>query len=233
MTHWIELFGATLRLLPSPRRRLAHSLPNIAAALLLVFALPPLRAQEPSPVRNAPEAELTVEGASSFGNIHLFAAGDDRRINPIGFEYDRHSWGGLLTARVDYVAELLPVVLLNEPAKYDIYGRALTNARQTQYGAGISPIGVRLLWRRHSAFKPYLIGKGGIVYFQNRVLSSQGSHLNFTAQFGAGVEQTLSPRFQLRLGVGDFHMSNGDIVAHNPGIDMMTVGAGLSYRFGQ
>lgn len=233
MSHCIELSGAASRSVSSPHASLCRSLRLFAAALLCAGALAPLHAQEASPVRRAPETELTLEGASSFGNIHLFAAGDDRRINPIGVEYDRHSWGGLLTARVDYVAELLPVVLLNEPAKYDIYGRALTSARQTQYGAGFSPVGVRLLWRRNRAFKPYLIGKGGIVYFENRVLSTEGSHLNFTAQFGAGVEQTLSPRFQLRLGVGDFHMSNGDIVAHNPGIDMMTVSAGLSYRFGQ
>lgn len=179
------------------------------------------------------ESEVTVEGGTSVGNIHLFAYADDRRINPIGFEYDRHSWGGFLTARVDYVGELLPVVLLNSPAKYDQYGHPLTTERTTQYGAGLSPVGVRLLWRRDAAFKPYLTGKGGILYFKERALSSEGSHINFSAQFGGGIEERLSRRMDLRTGFGDFHFSNGDIVRHNPGIDMLSFNVSLGYRFGR
>jgi hypothetical protein len=191
-------------------------------------------AQEiPVGARAPVERELVLEGATSVGNIHLFAYATDRRINPFGIEYDRHSWGGLLGARVDYVTELLPMVLLNEPAKYDVSSRALTTARQTQYGFGYSPVGVRLLWRRKRRFKPYLIGKGGILYFENRVLSPKATRLNFSAQFGVGVEERLSRRFDLRLGYSDFHFSNGDIAAKNPGIDFMSINAQLGFRFGR
>ena len=179
------------------------------------------------------ESELCFEGASSFGNARLFAHAEDHRVVPIGVEYDRHSWGGVLTARVDYVAELLPAVLLAGPARYDRFGRPLTTARATQYGAGLSPIGVRLLWRRDAAFRPFLIGKGGVLYFRQRALSSEGSHLNFSAQFGTGFERRLSRRLDLRLGFGDFHISNGDIARHNPGIDMLTVTASVGYRLGR
>ena len=179
------------------------------------------------------EREVSLEGGTSVGNIRLFAYAEDRRIYPIGFEYDRHSWGGVIGARVDYVIELLPVVLLNGPAKYDSHGTALTTARSTRYGAGFSPVGVRLLWRRNKILKPYLIGEAGILYFEDRALSTLGSHLNFSAQFGAGVEQTLSHKFELRLGFNDFHFSNGDIVARNPGIDMMAFNTGVAYRFGR
>lgn len=202
------------------------------AALWLVAALA-VEAQQVEPqARPRIEGEFVFEGGASTGNLHLFAYADDRRIDPIGFEYDRHSWGGVIGARVDYVTELLPVVLLNGPAKYDIYSRPLTTVRQTQYGAGISPVGVRLLWRRNKPFKPYLFGKGGILYFADRALSPKASHLNFSAQFGGGVEERLSRRIDLRFGVGDFHFSNGDIVARNPGIDFMTFSAALGYRFG-
>src|SRR5579863_602525 len=105
------------------------------------------------------ESQIVVEGGSSVGNIHVFAFADDRRIAPLGVEYDRHSWGSFLTARVDYVAEVLPMVLLNEPAKYGADSIALTTDRQVKYGFGFSPVGVRLLWRRHAAFGPYLLGK--------------------------------------------------------------------------
>jgi opacity protein-like surface antigen len=203
------------------------------AALWLAAALAAVSQQVQGPEKRTAESEIVFEGGASVGNIQIFAFAEDRRINPIGFEYDRHSWGGLLTARVDYVAEVLPVVLMSGPAKYDIYSRPLTTARETQYGAGISPVGVRLLWRRNKTFKPYLMGKGGILYFKDRALSPLGSHLNFSAQFGGGMETRLSPHLDLRLGVGDFHFSNGDIVARNPGIDFMTFSAGLGYRFGR
>jgi len=202
------------------------------AALWLAAALAAHAQQVEPQARPGIESELVFEGGASTGNLHLFAYAADRRIDPIGFEYDRHWWGGVIGARVDYVTELLPVVLLNGPAKYDMYSRPLTTARRTQYGAGISPAGVRLLWRRDKSFKPYLFGKGGIIYFADRALSPRASHLNFSAQFGGGVEERLSRRIDLRLGVGDFHFSNGDIVARNPGIDFMTFSAALGYRFG-
>jgi opacity protein-like surface antigen len=205
----------------------------MALAAVFSVAFTPAQAQGRDSGRPMPETEIVVESGQSFGNIHLFAYADDRSLNPYGVEFDRHSWGGLLTARVDYVAEILPVVLLNEPAKYGADSEPLTTARQVQYGAGFSPVGVRLLWRRDRALKPYLIGKGGILYFQNRVLSTEGSHLNFSAQFGAGIETRLTRRVDLRLGYSDFHMSNGDIVARNPGIDFMYANAALAFRFGR
>lgn len=180
----------------------------------------------------APQSAIAIEGGSSVGNIHVFAYADGRRINPLGVEYDRHCWGGLLGARVDYVAEFLPVVLLNEPAVYGSDSRALTTARQTHYGVGISPIGVRLLWLHNRSFKPYLIGKGGLLYFEHHVLSPQASKLNFSAQFGGGVQMALRSAMDLRLGYTDFHFSNGDISARNPGIDLMYLNAGLVFRFG-
>jgi opacity protein-like surface antigen len=206
----------------------------LAVAAAVPFSTQPAHAQQPVNPEQAPiESEFALEGGSSVGNIHVFAYADDRSIYPFGVEYDRHSWGGVVGARVDYVTELLPVVLLNEPAKYDQSSKALTTARQIEYGAGFSPIGVRLLWRRDKAIKPYLMGKGGILYFENRVLSSKATHLNFSAQFGGGVEARLTPRLELRLGYTDFHFSNGDIVARNPGIDFMYINTGVAYRFGK
>jgi hypothetical protein len=179
------------------------------------------------------ESQIVADGGSSVGNIHVFAFADDRRIAPFGIEYDRHSWGSFLTARVDYVAEVLPVVLLNEPARYGADSIALTTARQVKYGFGFSPAGVRLLWRRHAAFRPYLMGKGGLLIFPDPVLSPLAGHLSFSAQFGGGVEETLTRRVSLRLGYSDFHFSNGGIATRNPGIDLMYLNAGLVYRLGR
>lgn len=206
---------------------------RMAAVALCVIASASGAAQEHrQPVKISPQSEIAIEGGSSVGNIHVFAYADGRRINPFGVEYDRHSWGGLLGARVDYVAEFLPVVLLSEPASYTPDSRALTTARKTHYGFGFSPIGVRLLWRRNSDLRPYLMGKGGILYFHTHVLSPQASKLNFSAEFGGGLQARLTSKMDLRLGYTDFHFSNGDVSARNPGIDFMYLNAGLIFRFG-
>jgi hypothetical protein len=215
-------------------QRTERSLAFIAAALILLPSF--LSAQSQSPSAKKPvESEVAVISGGSFGAIHVFAFGGDRRINTIGFEYDRNSWGKFLNARVDYVGEILPVVLLNEPASYGPDSRPLpgTTGRQEQYGAGISPIGVRLRWKPYHSWQPYLIGKGGVIYYQNRVLSPLATRLNFSAQFGGGFERPVSQRLNFRFGYSDFHFSNGDITGRNPGIDFMYINAGLSYRLGK
>jgi hypothetical protein len=224
------LFGEELRRKKLRRRWLRICSFLIVSVILDQFSL---QAQNIAASGKLPaESQIVVEGGSSVGNIHVFAYADDRRIAPIGIEYDRHSWGSLLAARVDYVGEVLPVVLMNEPAHYGADSVALTTARQVKYGFGFSPVGVRLLWRRDSAFRPYLIGKGGLRFFPDPVLSPLDGHLNFSAQFGGGVEETLTQRVSLRLGYSDFHFSNGGIATRNPGIDFMYFNAGLIYRLG-
>ncbi len=202
--------------------------------LMVLCLLVQIRASGQAAMHEKPpvESQIVAEGGSSVGNIHVFAFADDRRIAPFGVEYDRHSWGSFLTARVDYVGEVLPVVLLNEPAKYGADSIALSTARQVKYGFGFSPVGVRLLWRRNAALRPYLMGKGGLLFFPDPVLSPLDGHLSFSAQFGGGVEETLTRRVSLRLGYSDFHMSNGGIATRNPGIDFMYFNAGLCFRLG-
>jgi opacity protein-like surface antigen len=181
----------------------------------------------PAPVKT----EIQIEGGTSVGNFHLFGYSDNRRLTPFGVEYDTHIWGGWLGSKVDYVGELLPVVLLDEPAKYDTSGHAIGTGRQIQYGAGISPIGVRMMWRNTGQFQPYLIGKGGVLYFENRVLSTEGTHMQFSSEFGGGIEKAVTSRIGYRLSYNDFHFSNGDIGRHNPGIDFMYINAALTIRF--
>ena len=67
------------------------------------------------------ESELTVEGLASYGHYKIFASGSGCKLYTGGFEYDRHSWGYFLGARVDYVAEFLPLVLLRTADTSDIW----------------------------------------------------------------------------------------------------------------
>lgn len=164
-------------------------------------------------------SEIGILGGGSVGSIQLFGYAQNREIDIFGLQYDRHSFGHLLAAQVNYVAEALPAVLLSEPQKYGADSRALTKQRQWVYGAGIEPAGARLLWRPGRSWEPFLLGAGGVLYFQDRVLSASGTHLQFSAEFGAGLEFRVRSRSHLRIGYSFYHFSNGDIAARNPALD--------------
>lgn len=178
------------------------------------------------------ESEATIEGLASYGHYKIFASGSDCHLYTGGVEYDRNSWGYVLKAQVDYVAELLPLVLLDAPLTQDIWGTPTSPYHHVVPGVGFSPIGFRLLWRRNRAIKPYLTAKGGMLIFSQKALSQKASYANFSLQSAGGVEVQLTPQFDLRLGLfSDFHFSNDFIVPVNPGIDVMNANLGLTYHF--
>jgi hypothetical protein len=193
----------------------------------------PLVSASDHPSKPPAESEITVEGLVSYGNYHIFASGENCKIYDAGIEYDRHSWGHFLKARVDYVAEVLPMVLLNQPTVMNIWGSTLSQSRKTVPGVDISPIGIRWLWRDGKRIKPYLMAKGGVLVFAQKPLSSQTTYENLSLQSATGLEVRLNDRFDLRLGLfGDFHFSDGFIVPVNPGLDVMNATMGLTYHLG-
>ncbi len=188
---------------------------------------------KPAPSRRSVESDLTVEGLVSYGNYRVLASSEDCKLYDIGIEYDRHSWDRFLWARRDYVAEILPMLLLNQPTQMSIWGSPQSASRKTVPGLDISPIGVRLLWNDKGAIKPYFTAKGGFLAFTQKAISSKATYENFSLQTAAGLQVKMNDRFDLRLGLfGDFHFSNGFITAIDPGLDVMNATLGLTYHIG-
>jgi len=185
--------------------------------------------------RQPVESELIVEGEGSFGHYHIFAYTWWSELYTGGVEYDRHSWDYFyrLGARLDYVAEALPVAILRQPVKADIYGDPLSQARQLVPGAALSPIGLRMMWRSKKSIKPYFIIKGGMIVFDKKALSPAAAYQNFLLQIGIGMQARLTQRLDLRVGYADIHFSNAFMVPNNPGLDVMSYNGGLSYHFGK
>jgi hypothetical protein len=187
-----------------------------------------------TPDKQPVESELIVEGLASYGNYKIFASGTDCKLYTAGLEYDRHVWGNFLRARLDYVAEILPLVILNEPDQADIWGNPKSYAHKLVPGFGFSPIGFRMMWRNKTAIEPYLTAKGGMIAFPIKVISTEATYESFSLQSGFGVQARLTPRLGMRLGLwSDFHFSDAFMVPVNPGLDVMNANLGLSYHFGQ
>jgi hypothetical protein len=117
------------------------------------------RCAQPERPRAGAHSEIQIESGDSVGNFHLLGFAENRRLRLFGIEYDHPMFGRLFGSEFDYVGEVLPVLLLNEPARYGANSLALTKQRQEQYGAGISPIGFRLIWRMPGQIRPALAAK--------------------------------------------------------------------------
>ena len=184
----------------------------------------------PAPPKTPPAQDIAIEGMGSFGHLRIFAGGEDAKMYTGGIEYDRNSWGPFLKARNDYVAEILPIMRLNESATTDIWGDRIGPGRKILYGAGFSPIGIRLVWGRH-AVRPFFSAKAGIVVWDHKFISDQGSYIQFSLRESAGFLVKMTDSYDLRLGlIGDFHQSNGFMTDVNPGLDVPNYEAGLVYH---
>jgi len=189
--------------------------------------------QEATAARTPPESEIAFEGLNCFGHFHIFADSwwSDLRVG--GLEYDRNSWGKFIGARMDYVAEILPVVILQQPGKTDEWGDPLSSEHTTVPGLGISPIGLRMMWRDGKEWKPYYVIKAGMIGFTQKALSQNAAYENFSLQQSIGMQFKLTDRWDFRAGIVHFHFSNGFVVPSNPGLDVMAYTGALSFQLGK
>jgi len=210
----------------------------LAAGLCAWSMLIPTRAysQLSAPAADArvpTESELFFFGFTSIGHNKVFADTYWSELHVGGMEYDRNSWGKFLTARMDYVAAIEPILLLHEPADTDVWGDPLSKAQKYVPGLGIEPIGLRWTWFDKRWAKPYFLARGGLFTFTEKAISPKASYLNFSLHFGTGVQVRLTERFELRMEGAYQHFSNGFAVPYNPGLDVMTINAGISYHLGK
>jgi hypothetical protein len=209
-------------------------------AAFCLLASQPARSQDAAasvatkkPAKQPVESEFIVEGGGSFGHYRIFASSDSSKLYESGVEYDRHSWGKFIGARMDYVAEVLPVVFLFQPVKADVWGDQLAPPKERVPGVGFSPIGFRMMWRSNKLIKPYFIAKGGVLIFDKKALSPDAAYVNLSFQLCIGIQARLTRKLDLRAGYADIHFSNAFVVPSNPGLDVMSYNSGLSYHFGK
>jgi hypothetical protein len=183
------------------------------------------------PDRRPPEPEIAVMGMVPYGDYRMFSATVRCNAWTVAVEYDRHSFRNLLGARVDYVAEVIPFVLLSEPAVSDYWGNPKSPYQQHLYGLSISPIGFRMLWGGEKPLKLYISTKLGAVAFNQKAMSLKASYANVNLQSDFGLQLRLSDRMDLRLiPLQFFHVSNAYLAASNPGMDELAAQFGVSFH---
>jgi hypothetical protein len=180
------------------------------------------------------ESEISITTMIPDGDYRMFSATDRCNAWTAGVEYDRHSWGHLLKSQVDYVVEVIPIVVLSQPVVSDFWGNAKSHNQELVPGVSITPFGFRFLWRSNKAVRPYLTGKLGAAIFAKKAFSPNASYTNFNVQVDAGMLFRMTERVDLRVDpFVFFHVSNGYLAASNPGMDELATKIGVTYHLGK
>ena len=170
------------------------------------------------------EHEFGAWWGLSLMSGHLWGYSGDVKYMPIDVRYTylispHDSW----TLR--YAPELTALAMLDWPVPGAI---PTTNQPYTQflrtraYGSGISPVGFETDFLPAKRIQPFLSTNGGVVYYDQRVLSPEGSQWMYTIDFGCGLHFFRKARQDWSLGYRYQHLSNANISEHNPGTDANT-----------
>ena len=123
-----------------------------------------------------------------------------------------------------YTADVVPWARLSVPGsaipeRFNREGEGLPRPNLATPGVGAAPLGLQVNLRVHPRIQPFLSASTGVLYFLDSVPDRRGKSFNFTVDFGAGVQVTLSDRLHLSLGYRYHHLSNGYRGSINPGVD--------------
>ena len=121
---------------------------------------------------------------------------------------------------VKWVAEVVPVALLNEPSEY-YFGTnqepTSYRAGATTYAGGVTPLGMQVNFRNGHRLQPFFDAHGGMLYFTRQEPVPDSSQFNFTFNFGTGLQVFTGERSSLLVGYKYHHISNNNTAPENPG----------------
>ena len=170
--------------------------------------------------------EFGFWGGGSFSAPTLIGDTEGVRFGVLGFRYARVLARGDSLA-LKYTLDAVPLATLSFPA-FEPEPGGVRRVRRTITGAGLSPVGFQLNFRRRERVQPFAQGSGGFLYFGERVPDERGAQFNFTADFGGGVQWKTGARRAWTVGYRYHHVSNGYRADVNPGFDSNIFYVGFS-----
>jgi hypothetical protein len=216
--------------------------PAVAVIALLLAACADAGAQgvasltEPEASAGAPQRgvygmeraanEYGVWGGGSFSSPTLIGKTERVRLGLVAFRYARVLARGENLA-LKYTLDAVPVASMSFPS-FETTSGVTREVRKTITGAGLSPVGFQVNFRRRERVQPFAQASGGFLYFGERVPDVRGTQLNFTGDFGGGVQWKTGARRAWTAGYRYHHVSNGYRGDVNPGFDSNLFYVGFS-----
>jgi hypothetical protein len=182
------------------------------------------RCSDSSYVRWGGKYELGTWWGVSWQSGQLLGNETDTKYMPIDIRYSEEisqhrSWS------MRYSPEVTALAMLDVPEPGNT--NPLTQRRRS-YGSGLSPEGFQLDFLPEHRVQPFLSQNGGVIFFLNPALSAAGSHVVYTADFGAGVNIFHLQRQAVTLGYRYQHLHDADLSAPVKGTDANTFYLGIS-----
>jgi len=177
--------------------------------------------------------EFGIWGGISFDAPTWIGKTPDARFGNIGLRYGRVLAANESLA-FSWTVDAVPVAVLSVnrftivPTGSDSF--TVQRTREHTYGAGLSPIGLKLNFRRSQSLQPFASGSGGFLYFSKDVPVPGAARFNFTFDFGGGIDIVRESRRAITVGYKYQHISNGDRSPINPGVDVQLIYVGYSIR---
>lgn len=174
--------------------------------------------------------ELGFWGGGSLSGTSLTGTSEQTRLGLIAFRYARVVSRGENLA-FKYTLDVPFAQLSCPPAQATgalPNGPAQLLERRTITGAGLSPVGFQVNFRRRERVQPFVQASGGFLYFGEGVPDRDGAQLNFTTDFGGGVQWKAGSRRAWTVGYRFHHVSGGYRAGVNPGFDSNLFYAGFS-----
>jgi hypothetical protein len=209
----------------------------LRAVIALLFACcllgAPLRAQTPP---YPPGNEFGVWAGVSLNTVHVFGITSDEQIYTLGFRYARTLYDKPSTS-LQYTLDIVPAQIVRQftfvqcgtPSRL---GFICPTGREVVYGGGVSPIGLKMNFRRQHKLQPYMGANGGFITSVRPVPVDipGGTQYNYTFDAGAGLELfSQSRRSSWKFGYRFQHISNAYRRDFNPGLDNNQFFIGYSF----
>jgi len=212
-----------------------------AAAIVVIFgclAIAPRAGAQAYSATNPfpPNNEFGASGAYSFSNDTLIGTTTNRQIGVIALRYSRTIFDRRNVALL-YTLDIVPLTLVRQPSYVACggggpYAGYCASGRESVYGGGINPIGLKLNFRRTHALQPFLASTAGFVASVRPVPVDipGGTQFNFTFDFQTGVQLFNSNRTRAwTFGFKYAHISNAYRHSFNPGVDANELFIGYSF----
>ena len=208
-----------------------RNLLTLSLFFLLLLVVPESAAQQSSGTGENRRNEFGIWGAISFDATTWIGATPDARFWNMGLRYGR-----VLAANdnlaLSWTIDAVPVAVLSVK-RFTIVPTGsgsftVQQRRDHTYGAGLSPIGLKLNFRRAQRLQPFASGSGGFLYFSKNVPVPTAKRFNFTFDFGGGVQIVRDSGRAITIGYKYQHISNGNRSLSNPGVDVQMIYGGFS-----
>ncbi len=172
-------------------------------------------------------AGFSPKATTIFGGLRDDEA-EERKFFIAAFRYGR-TLAANDSLALQYTFDAIPVALATGTiVSRTTTGGVTTFARETAYGAGVTPLGLQLDFANGGKVHPFIHVNGGLLWFNKSMPIEDAGKLALVGEAGGGIRIFTSDKRALSIGVRFHHISNGDRTGSNRGLNQFVITAGYS-----